>query len=196
MSELFNFAVRDKDNQNLLLPASSVRSTVTITVFDQFGERLAPIYDGVGVVTEAFSHREGKFREAPECEEVAFNAGPPERCQNGPPSLLRIGEIEDEVCSRRELSRAAGVRPLRIPLVPLWVNEMLRLSHPRAVPGGATNAWALLRVEGFEGSTVQTIRVHGFVVFPNFHGIQKALHQNAPPPLLVRDVPFPATGCE
>jgi hypothetical protein len=174
------------DPQRRAFARSETTAIVTITVYDQFGQRLDHVYDGERVVTEAFFETRGFFAKLVEQKQI----------EEGGEYFVR--EPDAKFYSGTKLDATGYVRTeqdilLRPDQFAPWRRKQLRLlSPPRSVSGGGNNVWAVAGVGDQDGSFIQVLRVHGHRVAPDFHRTQRALWQNDPPaPLEVQDTPVP-----
>jgi hypothetical protein len=160
-------------------PATELRTNahtnVTITIFDQLGQRLDSVYDGDSVVTEQFSDTtESGFPQPggptmPTTETVITE----------PDSTFRSGAKLDEV----QINAGTLVgNVLTAVQIQEWQNGNLFIINQ---DGNSNNVFSLRNLHPLANGR-QTIRVHGFLVAPDFSRSEEVQPRNTPP------IPFTA----
>jgi hypothetical protein len=160
-----------------IMVKSTIGATVTITIQDQFGNTLDSVYScGTGgitcpVVTEQFSLRTGAFLNNPGLEESIVI----------PNNTFTNGAKADEASYDNTVT--VNGPPLSASERADWIAEV--------GISGSTNAFHLGPI-ALSGDAVQTIRVHGHTVTPNFKRTQAVQAANHPPiQATVTDVAVP-----
>lgn len=136
---------------------STAGATVTITIEDQFGNRLNSVYDGNRVVTEEFTNKTGSLT----------GLGTGLIPIDFPNDQFRNGVILDEA------SVTSAHSPIPTPLSTAqrtaWTNQTLRVdSAGNVVASGGFNNIIDRNSVAISGTADQEIQVHGHVTTPKF----------------------------
>ena len=141
---------------------SRAGSVVTITILDQFGKKLDPLYDGANVVTEQFFEIKGRMKFS--AAEVPINL-PDNQLKNG---------------VKLDFSGADCAGSYKGPYT---AEELKQWEDFKYTLDGSNNAFGIFLVQDADGQAVQRLKVHGHSLTPDFlrkHALRKAKYPPIP----------------
>jgi hypothetical protein len=169
----------------LYYPGTEVLGIVTITILDQFGNPLDPIYDGMNAVTETFSPATGYLQTIPPNSVITLPTG-----------RLSSGVVEDQ-CGYERYIQLAQPDCMNAAEANNWQQDPP--THTYTVQGVACNnvfemmgtgAFPLIPLSDCHGTGTQRITVYGHTITPTYDRVMNALGQHYPPvPFTLTDTP-------